>query len=218
MPLAELYNGPDALDPKTGGVLVNAPIQFWRPGDDSTEGGMKLFPLEGIVLAAFKVPQGFGAKSLTWSEEGPVEKERVAAFLLVTAPGAIVSTRDKKNVEAAVGSIVWVDVKADLRPLRKYTPPLGDDGQPKAAHLVFLYPTHKAKFTGKNAQTGVDEPHTCWRIQLKWRKKITDPRHLRAIAAMALQCPDLMTSPEEEEEQEHDGEPEEQAPDSGSWQ
>lgn len=216
--LAELYNGPDALDQKAGGVLVNAPIQFWRPGDDSTEAGMKLFPLEGIVLTVFRVPEGFGSKSLTWSEEGPVEKERVAAFLLVTAPGAIVSTRDKKNVEAAVGSIVWVDVKADLRPLRKYTPPLSDDGQPKAAHLVFLWPTHKAKFTGKNAKTGAEEPHTSWRIQLKWRKKITDPRHLRAIAAMALQCPDLVTSPVEEEEEEHDGEPEERAPDSGSWQ
>ena len=218
--LAELYGGAEAMNPNIG-VLVNAPIQFWRPGDDSTEGGMKLFPLEGIVLAIFEVPAGFGAQSLSWSEDGPVEKRRVAAFLLVTAPGAIVSTRDKKNVEAAVGSIVWVDVKADLRPLRKYAPPLSLSGQPKAAHLVFLWPTHKAKFTGKNAQTGADEPHTCWRIQLKWRKKIIDPRHLQAIAAMAAQCPELVTSPVEEEEAEAEGPGEsediERGDESGNW-
>jgi hypothetical protein len=198
--LSSLFaTGADALDPATISTpLANPPILFFAFGrEEQTPAGTSLVThtCRGIVLGLFRVPDNFGSPNTERAADGTIiEKERVAAWILTTAAGVIVSSRDQKLFPVPAGSVVWVDVKADLRPIYRYAPKLVD-GKLLAASEMFVRPLGKRRYE-HTLPDGKKEPRYPWRIELKWIRTITDPAQLAAIAAAAAMVPELPGSDE----------------------
>jgi len=193
--LAMLFSTDEkALSREADAPIVNMPIIFWTMGTiDKSNGNITNHPIQGIPLIRFRVPEWFG----TPQDDDAEPRERFACFLMTTVPNVLCSTRDEKEMLVPAGTVVWVDVKWDLRSIVRFLPRISGDGDSQRivqANELKLTPRGKRQFQRKG-NDGVPKPASAWRIDMQWVGKYTSQRQLELIAAMMLQCPEVPWRP-----------------------
>lgn len=218
--LAELYHGTDALTDEAidDAPIVNHPLFFAVLGTEKPEHittlqadymtrgqepprlqsgqTLLLHRTRGIPLQHFEFPAWFGQQ-----DKKRKPRPRYGIFLLATAP-VVVSTRDAKRIVAPAGTIVIVDLKADLRPIVRYLPvfegnPYEASSKMTRANEIVIDPKGKVSFQ-LTEEDGSTTPAQTWRVGLRWLGGFANPGALEKIHGMWLQCPALPTRPEDD--------------------